>query len=668
MTEIAHTIKGTNTPLPTSKRPAEKMSVNSSPYTSIKTKLFLVFVFPIISILILSFNQFSNIDESFERDKRVSHTHHVIATMRKLEKLKIDMETGQRGYIITGKENFLEPYRNAKKEWQNNFHTLKNLVSDNNSQQKILHGISLLHQRWENEAATPEITARKQGDMIKAANLIEKESGKNLMDEARALINEFILAEETLLEQRAELAQNGTKKIKQRTLIGSAFIILMCIFLSLALARNIVNRLFRLLEATKNLKTDEFIPIQDNNKDELSMLANSFNEMAQVLNQASKKLIQANKSKDIFLANMSHEIRTPMNGILGMAELIEGDNLTKDQKKYLTTLLLSGRTLLTIINDILNFSKIQNGQVEFESIPFCLENVIDSLVTAYDIQGDRNVNLTTIFDKKLPTYIIGDPTRLQQILGNLLSNAFKFTKKGTVTLEIKEISRTLGETLLQFRVTDTGIGMSKETQRRIFNDFEQGNLSITREYGGTGLGLSICKKLLSQVRGEIWAESEEGEGSTFVVRMSFGVADADAGTDAGTDADAGAGNFSQLKILLVEDNPVNIIVAEGMLKHFGAQYVTASNGREAVSLACKQENGFDCILMDCEMPVMDGYEATKHIRNWENTNNLPKTWICALTANVLKEQMQLCKEAGMDDHLTKPVNLISLENILSAVK
>ena len=408
------------------------------------------------------------------------------------------------------------------------------------------------------------------------------------------------------------------------------------------------------------------------------------------LRAAKESAEAASKAKSEFLANMSHEIRTPMNGVLGTTELLLNSALTDKQRHLASTVHRSGRTLLAIINDILDFSKIEAGKLDLECVGFDLLQVLEESLELFMEAGRRKkLELTQQIDERVPRYLKGDPVRFRQILMNLLSNAIKFTETGGITLVAEFLSGTTTHALLRFAVSDTGIGIPAAAKLRIFDAFSQADGSTTRRFGGTGLGLSIAKQLVALMGGAITVESEPGRGSTFAFSARFELQPLSTGSDttvacysppphsylvpdhAGgsthplgspSQADAQPDGQAAGCILLAEDSPVNREVAVGMLEQLGYQVEIAENGRQA--LLATEHAHFDLILMDCQMPEMDGLTATSEIRQRETEAGRSRLPIIALTANAMQGDRELCLSAGMDDYLTKPYTQMQLREII----
>jgi len=385
----------------------------------------------------------------------------------------------------------------------------------------------------------------------------------------------------------------------------------------------------------------------------------------------------ASDAKSGFLANMSHEIRTPMNGVIGMVESLLDTSLTIEQRQTTQTIQSSAYALLLIINDILDFSKIEAGKMTFEKIDFdLLETINKTIDLMATLAQGKGLNLSYCITEKTATHLVGDPTRLRQVLLNLLSNAIKFSEEGEVLLEIAQINEMEEEVELSFFVHDTGIGMSDEAQRKLFQSFTQADTSTTRKYGGTGLGLAICRKLVELMGGKIEAMSSLGKGSTFSFTLQFTkqkssvpltralMVVSEPLDDILTTAPPVRANG--VRILLAEDGKTNQLVAVQVLKRLGYTADIAFNGLEAVE--AWEKNRYDIILMDCQMPKMDGYEATRKIRELEREQNLKPTQIIAMTASVLLEDRELCMASGMNDFTTKPVDHQALDAALERAK
>jgi PAS domain S-box-containing protein len=384
-------------------------------------------------------------------------------------------------------------------------------------------------------------------------------------------------------------------------------------------------------------------------------------EMVARLEHACAGAEAAMHAKSEFLANMSHEIRTPMNGIIGTIGLLQDSGITEEQREHFNTIHSCGESLLQLVNDILDLSKIEAGKLTLEQIPFCAETLVrDALAVVSPTALAKGLKIFRKCDPDLPQAVIGDPLRLRQVLLNLLSNAVKFTENGSVGVELSAVNRGHDSVELQFTVRDTGIGISPEAQKAVFEPFTQADSSTTRRYGGTGLGLTISRGLIALMDGQLRMESELGRGTCFRIFVTLRAA---AGL---ASLQRPAGERIQpakrrLRILLAEDNAVNQKVAIRLLEKMGHKVEVAADGERAV--AAVRLDIYDLVLMDCQMPVMDGYAATRAIRKLNLRHRIP---IIAMTANAMPEDRQRCLEAGMDDYVSKPISTAQLHRAIEA--
>ena len=395
---------------------------------------------------------------------------------------------------------------------------------------------------------------------------------------------------------------------------------------------------------------------------------NSLDREKRAAEEAAFRAEAKTQMKSEFLAKMSHEIRTPMNGVLGMSQLLGATRLDETQRSYNNVIRSSGATLSQIINDILDLSKLEADMLKLERVPFRMTELVAETEALFEINASQSgVSLRCGVAPDVPDVLMGDPTRLRQIMTNLLSNAFKFTTAGAVGLAVVHGSE---PGVFEIRVSDTGIGIASESLDGLFDAFTQASSSTTREYGGTGLGLTICQQIAEQMDGGVTVTSTEGAGSTLTVHVHLAVpasreqAMTSASVTPALEPRIAAVSPSPLRVLVAEDNRVNQLVIKGMLSKLGHEFEIAADGERAVELATNRHDEWDIVLMDCEMPVMDGFEASREIRAFEREQGRRRLPILALTAHAVQGVREDCLAAGMDDHLGKPVVSELLERCL----
>lgn len=462
------------------------------------------------------------------------------------------------------------------------------------------------------------------------------------------VISYFVL--DYIIFDKIYISSQGSDLIKW-SILGSAFITTWMVFNKFSESKDLAEeRTEELLEETQQLN------------EELLQKQRQLEENVKMLEEAKQKVEEGSRAKTEFLSTMSHEIRTPMNAIIGMTNLLAKDNPREDQLEQLEILDFSAKTLLSLINDVLDFSKIESGKIEFEEVDFDIMYLLKGILESFRFNAEKkDITLSLYVDDKVPEILLGDSARLTQILNNLVSNAVKFTDEGEVSIEVRETRREGNSVGLKFCVADTGVGISEDKLDTIFESFTQERTDTSRIFGGTGLGLTISKKLAELQGGTISVESTKGEGSTFTVTLNFELGDEAKVDKLQSNKRINAASLEGIKVLLVEDNVINQKVMARFLEKWNMLITVANDGEEA--LARLENEHFHIILMDLQMPRMNGYESSQAIRTIDDQRkrNIP---IIALTAAALKEVKEKVYASGMNDFITKPFNPVELQEKL----
>ncbi len=587
-----------------------------------------------------------------------------------------DQETGLNGFSLTAAEEFLLPYEEGQTALQNNFTSLLQLVNSNENKDVILTLIAELEataSAWNFNVAVPEIEMRdalneKGASMSDITALIEKETGKKLIDKIRTLQEQFLSVERQLVIAREFAAEEASALSIKLLIIFTVVALMFALATAIIVSKNIVEKLNKLVTGTEKVTQGQLeTEIDIDGKDEFALLGDSFNRMTSSIRNTMADLQQATKAKGDFLANMSHEIRTPMNGVLGTLTMLEDTQLTDEQKTMINTLRSCGDGLLVIINDILDISKLESGKLALEERPFDLRQMIEEAAFLLDATASqKGLSLVTTIDSQISGNFLGDSVRIGQILMNITSNAIKFTKAGQVEIAVNVVKKEDTLHHINFRVIDQGIGIAAQDLQKLFQPFSQVDSSTSRKYGGTGLGLVISQQLVQQMQGEIQVESQLGQGSIFQFTIPLEatrVATVTSTTPQEKTQLQQQNELSKtrpLSILIAEDNKVNQTIALSIFKKLGYEPDLAVNGLEAVQAV--ERKSYDLIFMDMQMPEMDGVEATEQIIKNMGASS-PK--IIAMTANVLTEDRQKCYDAGMSDFIGKPIDVKHIIDVLN---
>jgi signal transduction histidine kinase/CheY-like chemotaxis protein len=570
---------------------------------------FIISFFILIILILISALSLKSINTLNNNSKWVIHSYKVKLGLANNISLLKDVETGERGFVLTGNKDFKKFSNLAIPEIQKNILNLENLIADENQQ---LNLDSLKHLIDKKIAVSYEnINVREQHGLNAAVKKISSLKGKLIMDDIRQLTNKMEDLADKLLIDRTEVRHDSFLFAQIFVFVGGIISILIAVFLM------IINN--------KSLT------------------------LKNKLIQSEEVLTVALSSKQQFLANMSHEIRTPMNAIIGFTKVLLKTDLVPKQKEYLDAIKTSSDGLIVLINDILDLAKTDSGKMTFEQTPFKMELSISTMLQVFDLKiKEKNLELVNKYDNRIPKLLIGDAPRLHQILLNLLSNALKFTSKGKITISVRLLDEDNEKVTIEFAIDDTGTGIAEDKLEYIFENFQQATSSTSRIFGGTGLGLAICKQLVEKQGGTISVKSKIDEGSTFSFSLTFQKTNGESEKEnEEVELDR---EIKDIKVLVVEDIRLNQLLMQTILEDFNFKYDIADNGKIAVNKM--QTETYDIILMDLQMPEMNGFEATEYIRNTMNS----KIPIIALTADVTTVDVEKCKAVGMNDYMSKPLD------------
>lgn len=628
------------------------------------------FIFGLIGIHVLIGQQLK------EKAHWVDHTHRVIEENQQLYIALLNAETGQRGYLLTQNVDYLEPFNLAVGNAEKVLKKLKALTSDNSEQQVRLDRLNILvDEKLDELSLTIKLT--KENSLDKALDVVKSNQGYNLMEEIRLMSREIAQVEELLLETR-ENDLNDAIELESYltfTIVILTFILLIAAYFYLR--KNVIRPIANTTNKIQSLgdaviSSEQEAELKALAKDtEIESMTSSIIDL-QKSSQASQSTIRtqniklqtalrkvrdmdsASQVKDEFLATMSHELRTPLTSILGNVEMLMNGSLRKDEEdRLLFAIRSSSQQQLALVNDILDMSKIEAGKFEINPAPFNIKRVLDQLDQMFQGKAAlKGLTFNVVENHEDKHLVTGDEQRITQILINLIGNAIKFTDQGQITLAVDLVDQTL-----VFSVTDSGIGIENEYLGHIFNRFAQADNSISRDFSGTGLGLNISKTLAELMDGDLQVDSEIGKGSTFRLVIPY--------VPTNEAADQVIEKFSSQEfdglsghVLIAEDTPELQLLEKNLLESFGLKVSLAENGQQAVELS--KSLSLDLILMDMQMPVMDGLEASRLIR--AQGDNTP---IIALTANVLPKHKNAFMAAGCNEFIAKPIDTTLLHEVLS---
>jgi len=600
---------------------------------AIERKILAGFLLAFVISLIVGFVLYRNATGIISTERWVRHTDEVIEQLDKLVESLIDLDAGQRGYLLTTNETFLSRVDAAKRGIPAQLEKLQQLTADDPVQQQRIPSLrSALKTRL--ESVNQVIDLRRTIGVDAARAMLADQLNKGYLDESRNILNRMKAEERKLHESRSSVDRESIRRTARTT--GIAF--------------GVQFALLGLLYWLTHLD------VLERRRAEAALRKSSADW--QVARDAA---LSAAKLKSQFLANMSHEIRTPMNGVLGMTEILLNTQLAPRQREFAETIQSSANVLLTIINDILDFSKIEAGMLRFENSPFNLHRTVENVIDLFAQSArKKDLEFALLIEEQVPLAVKGDPFRLRQVLTNLLSNAIKFTDKGEVVLRCRRLSQNEGVINVRFEVTDSGIGIAPEDQRFLFSPFVQADGSTTRRFGGTGLGLAICKELVTGMGGEIGMESTPGIGSTFWFTTKF------APTETLVPPVTAAGDLRNVRVLLVDDNATNRKILHYQVASWGMRDSMASSGPGALNSLRRGAAGgdpFAIAILDTHMPELSGIQVIELIRADSTIASVKVVLLTSMEPGEVSESVR----GEVDAFITKPVKQSQLFETLCAV-
>jgi signal transduction histidine kinase/CheY-like chemotaxis protein/HPt (histidine-containing phosphotransfer) domain-containing protein len=582
-----------------------------------------LFLLGIVFIVFLQVISGYNITRLIGGNKRLTEEMQVQNIIRKLQSDILSVESDIRGAVITNDTAYISDVPQAIAGIKNEVQLLRQQFSN----QKLSNELNILEDLILRKIniSTEILTAFQQGGRTAAEKIINDGRGRILRDSIEQVVSHL----DDLRQSELNSITGSIEKSGQSTRLwgfGIGAIALIAV----------VSAFWYMLNQGRQQQ-----------------------RIINLLNESEKRSKELASMKEQFLANMSHEIRTPMNAILGFTNLLRRTQLNSDQRQYVQNIHSAGENLLALVNDILDLSKIEAGMMSLEETRFSLHSLMSSVGAMFSEKiNEKKLDFVIHIDPDVPDILSGDAVRLTQILVNLISNAVKFTEKGKIEVEIKLLSQTEEQVRLQIIICDTGIGISREKQQTIFERFQQADTETTRRFGGTGLGLAIVKQLVTLQNGNISVKSEQGKGSRFIVELAYKMPDINQLYAAALSAQEEAVPLQKITVLIAEDNPMNQQLISHLMKSWGIDYVLVNNGKEVVEELKKRP--YSIILMDIQMPGMDGYKATEIIRN-ELKLSIP---VIAMTAHAMSGEREKCLQLGMNDYVSKPIKETVLYNMI----